>query len=403
MLHDPAFPVAGLNDAIDRVVAVARANADAVDREGRFPAEAVAALRDEALLGMMVPVELGGLGATMATIAGHAQRLGGACASTAMIFAMHQIQVACVLQHGLDQAWHRDLARRIAADQLLLASITSEVGIGGDMRSSLCAVEVADGRVTLTKQAPTVSYGAHADVFLVSARASAGAAQSDQVLVSILRDDSTRTPTGGWDTLGMRGTCSGGFTFVGTGLADQILPADFADVAAETMTPVSHMLWAGVWTGIAADAVSRARTFLRAQARRQPGTIPPGSARLMQATGLLESMHGRVADLLARYDACHALGSNRAVVSDEVAGWPSGVVRATTLNMLKHDVSEMCHDAVLRAMLICGMAGYKNGTEYSVGRNLRDVLSAQLMISNDRIATNTGAMLLAQRSALGRL
>lgn len=403
MLHDPGFRAARLNDAINRVVVIARANADAVDREGRFPFEAVTALREEALLGMMVPVDLGGLGATLAVATGVAQRLGGACASTAMIFAMHQIQVACVLHHALDQAWHRALAGRIATDQLLLASITSEVGTGGDMRSSVCAAEIADGRVDLTKQAPTVSYGAYADVFLVTARGDANAARSDQVLVSILRDGSTMTSTGGWDSLGMRGTCSGGFTFVGTGVADQVMPADFADIAADTMTPVSHLIWAGVWTGIAADAVTRARTFLRAHARRTPGAVPPGAPRLMRATGLLESMHGRIAALLASYDACHALGSARDVVSEEDAGWPTGLVRATTLNMLKHDISEMCHTAVLEAMLICGMAGYKNGTEYSVGRNLRDVLSAQLMINNDRIATNTGVMLVGQRSALGKL
>jgi acyl-CoA dehydrogenase len=49
--------------------------------------------------------------------------------------------------------------------------------------------------------------------------------------------------------------------------------------------------------------------------------------------------------------------------------------------------------------MICGMAGYKNGTEYSVGRHLRDLHSAPLMINNDRIAQNTASMLLAQRPA----
>ncbi|RYD46958.1 MAG: hypothetical protein EOP83_28800, partial [Verrucomicrobiaceae bacterium] len=73
------------------------------------------------------------------------------------------------------------------------------------------------------------------------------------------------------------------------------------------------------------------------------------------------------------------------------------------LNTLKRDVSEMCHDVVLQAMRICGMAGYKNGGEFSVGRHLRDILSAQLMISNDRIAATTGTLLLAQRTEMGTL
>jgi acyl-CoA dehydrogenase len=50
--------------------------------------------------------------------------------------------------------------------------------------------------------------------------------------------------------------------------------------------------------------------------------------------------------------------------------------------------------------MICGMAGYKNDTEFSVGRHLRDLLSAPLMISNDRIELNTANLLLAQRHAV---
>ena len=86
--------------AIERVVAVAAAHADAVDREGRFPAEAVAALRQEGLLGALVPVALGGSGATMAEIVSQCQRLGRVCASTAMVYAMHHSQLACLVMHA---------------------------------------------------------------------------------------------------------------------------------------------------------------------------------------------------------------------------------------------------------------------------------------------------------------
>jgi len=47
--------------------------------------------------------------------------------------------------------------------------------------------------------------------------------------------------------------------------------------------------------------------------------------------------------------------------------------------------------------LITGIAGYKNDTPYSVGRHMRDALSAQIMISNDRIYGNMSQMLLAHR------
>lgn len=403
MLHDPIAPGRATAAALDRVVAVAAAHADAVDREGRFPAEAIAALKAEGLFGAMVPIELGGAGATMAEIVGHCQRLGRVCSSTAMIYAMHHSQLACLVMHGLDQPWQRAFAQRIATENLLIASITSEVGIGGDMRSSVCAVECADGRFLLEKQAPTVSYGDHADVFFVTARAHAAAPASDQVLIVVPRSDATFTATGGWDALGMRGTCTVGFTFRAEGNVEQIIAVPFADIAAEAMVPASHLMWGGVWTGIAVEALTRARAFMRAAARRQPGAPHPGAARLMHGVGLLESMQVRLATLVAQFDATHALGSGRPVASSADTGWPEGMARATMLNTLKRDLSEQCHDAVLEALRICGMAGYRNGTEFSVGRQLRDILSAQLMISNDRLASGTGMMLLAQRADLGTL
>jgi acyl-CoA dehydrogenase len=39
-------------------------------------------------------------------------------------------------------------------------------------------------------------------------------------------------------------------------------------------------------------------------------------------------------------------------------------------------------------MRACGLAGYRNDGEFTVGRLLRDVLSSPLMINNERILSN---------------
>ena len=59
--------------------------------------------------------------------------------------------------------------------------------------------------------------------------------------------------------------------------------------------------------------------------------------------------------------------------------------------------SEKAAAIVRLAMLITGIPGYKNGTPFSVGRHLRDVTSAVVMISNDRIHANTATLLLMSR------
>ena len=42
----------------------------------------------------------------------------------------------------------------------------------------------------------------------------------------------------------------------------------------------------------------------------------------------------------------------------------------------------------MHAMRACGLSGYRNDGDYSIGRHLRDVLSAPIMINNDRILAN---------------
>src|SRR5262245_364560 len=78
---------------------IALAAAD-VDSRARFPHEAFSALKELELLSAYVPSELGGMGLTVADVARICEVLGRYCGSTALIFAMHQIQVACIVHHG---------------------------------------------------------------------------------------------------------------------------------------------------------------------------------------------------------------------------------------------------------------------------------------------------------------
>src|SRR5690349_6175370 len=71
-----------------------------VDRQARFPREALEAMRQARLLSAYVPPEYGGLGLDVVQVAQVCEALGRYCGSSAMIYAMHQIQVACVVHHG---------------------------------------------------------------------------------------------------------------------------------------------------------------------------------------------------------------------------------------------------------------------------------------------------------------
>ena len=81
-------------------VEVAAPAARAVDRDSRFPVEAVSALKEANLLSAFVPEALGGFGSGMTELAQMCEALGQHCSSTAMVFAMHQINVACLVRHA---------------------------------------------------------------------------------------------------------------------------------------------------------------------------------------------------------------------------------------------------------------------------------------------------------------
>ena len=83
---------------------VARMNAAAVDAEARFPGEAFVEIRKQRLLGLQVPQASGGEGASIAEIADVCYILGQACSSTALIYAMHQIKMACIVRHAKGSA-----------------------------------------------------------------------------------------------------------------------------------------------------------------------------------------------------------------------------------------------------------------------------------------------------------
>jgi alkylation response protein AidB-like acyl-CoA dehydrogenase len=67
-----------------KVAAIAAEHAAAVDRDSRFPAEAIAGLRAERLMGVAVPREFGGEGAGIGDMVDICCALGRACAATAM-------------------------------------------------------------------------------------------------------------------------------------------------------------------------------------------------------------------------------------------------------------------------------------------------------------------------------
>ncbi len=359
--------------------------ASEVDAQAAFPSAGMEALKNRKLLSAYVPQEFGGLGLSVSEVSRICEELGRYCPSTAMIYAMHQIQVACVVHHGQGSEFFRHFLKRLVDDQLLLASATTEIGVGGDLTRSRCHIDRdGNGRFTVEKRAPVVSYGAHSDAILVTARRDQAAEPNDQVLALVEVDEMSLTPTSGWDALGFRGTCSLGFELSASGDVEQVLPDPFAVILNKSMHPFAHLTWGSVWFGLATDAVAIARSVVRKKMLQTPDGVPIPAIRLSEVDELLYAMKGALSSTMAEYQTM--LDANATVDAYSTFGFNIRV------NNLKVTSSERLIDIVSRSLQIVGISGYMNDSSTSLSRHLRDAHGAALMVNNDRIRGHNAAL-----------
>lgn len=367
---------------------VARTWADEVDRDARFPAETLAELRSSGLLGALVPPAWGGPGASMTEMSEAVTAIARHCASSGLILAMHQIQIACLVRHATPAALDEVLPRA-AAGELLLANANSETGLGGDRRSSICALEPTAHGFHIEKQASTVSYGEHADGVLATARRHPASPPHDQVMVVCLAPDLQLEPTGDWDTLGLRGTCSRPCQLVADVPAELVL-ADYADVFMRTSLPVSAVLLSSVWLGIAEAAAAHAHASVRGQARAGRGgpsneALPAGALRLAELGVLLHQLREVLAGGAGWYERHQ---DTQEAETLRFAG---------RMDNLKVSSSTLVLEIVQRAMAICGLAGYRNRSPVSMARIMRDAAAAPLMVNNERALQAMAQTLLVRK------
>lgn len=369
-----------LRTRIAAAVDVARKYADSVDQEARFPKEAFDALRAQRLLGIMLPQAAGGEAASVRDAAQVCYALGRVCSSTAMIYAMHQANIACINDNADDNPRFASYLRRVGDEQLLIASSTTEGRNGANVRSSDSAIVRDGAMVSLSRNASVVSYGADADAILTTARRSPESVPGDQVLALFFKStDYQLQRTVEWDVMGMRGTCSEGFQLEARGEAEQVMGSPYEKIHRRSMVPVTHLLWAACWSGVAAGAVERAQGFVRKAARNAKGVMPPGASQATEASLSLMTLVNMVDAALADHER-----------RKQTEGGLDDITFQAQLNLLKVSASELAITTVMHALNAAGIAGYRNDSEFSISRPLRDILSSAVMINNNRIRTSVG-------------
>ncbi len=366
---------------------IAPAAAD-VDENSRLPHEAVEVMRELRLFSASLPEEYGGLGLAPPVLTEIASTLGRRCASSAMVYAMHEAQLESLRFGGAGNPHFDAILREIADQQLLIASVTSEAGIGGNIRASNTAAEAGGERVVFEKQSPTLSYGEHCDAFLITARRAGDAQESDQVMVWARKEEVELEKLGEWDMMGMRGTCSPPFKLTVDVPATNIVDAPFGTIAAHRMVPWSHLLWASCWEGVASSTFDTASLASRKRARKQLADGKEiGEPRLSDAYSELQSLRAIIREF-ARVYAEQAAAAPSWRDAEKVR------VLTTDAMSLKLNASMLSSKIAEQSLEIIGMPGYANRGPLSVTRQIRDLFAGRMMVSNERLRQTSGQLLL---------
>ena len=368
-----------------RLIALAETLADEIapraavhDRDGSFPFDSLAAVRQSGYLSAPVPEQLGGLGVTSVhDVVVASSRLARGDAALTLGVNMHLVYVLNVVRRWQMAVAAGDERRsaafgasleQIARDGTLFAAATSE--IGQDItRAGTTATRTEDGwLVSGHKVFCTMSPAA--DVLYTA-------------VTYVERDDSERygyamipraTPGvvvhDDWDALGMRASGSNSITFT-----DVVLPA----AALRGGFPVGEAF--PTWIATSTPGCSTRRPLSESPRGQRPGRAQAGGAaangdaagrrwppRASIDLAVCRAVFERAANLIDQHHEAHPTSTG----SDEALTELFGEVQAA-----KAFISQAAPRIVDQALALSGGAGYLNGSP--LARAYRDVRAVAFM------------------------
>lgn len=331
-----------------------------IDRVGRYPAEAMEALAEAGLLGLVTAAEHGGLGEGHRAATLVVQELARHCGSTAMVLLMHYAAAAVVEAAGPDE-----LRRQIGEGRFVTTLAFSEVG----SRSMFwvpqgTATPAGDGStVRLDARKSYVTSASHADGYVWSSLPAQGDGRSTLWMVPADSPGLTLGPP--FEGMGLRGNDSRAVTAAGVEVpAAARLGADGGgfDLMLGVVLPYFQTMAAGFSVGTADVSTLKAAEHA-------------GSARFEHLDETLAEnlvTRSNVARMRVRTDEAWSL------LRDALAALETGRADAMLRVLeVKAAAAEMALEVTELALRVCGGTGFKR--ELGVERHFRDARASGVM------------------------
>lgn len=232
------------------------------DRENTFPEDDLADLRARGYLRLLVPTELGGLGASLLEASRIQRRLAQAVPATALSMNMHLVVTGAALHaHRLGVSDVRTILEDAAAEQLFAFGISEAGNDAMLFDSSTGAQQQEDGGYRVTGTKIFTSLAPVWDRLVVHGRVAEASEAEPRLVFGVIERTEDVETLDDWDTHGMRASQSRTTRLHGARIpGDRVL----------THTPVGpnpdpfvtgifgafELLIASVYTGIAQRAVT---------------------------------------------------------------------------------------------------------------------------------------------------
>ena len=193
------------------------------DKSGQFSAEGIESLGESGLLGLMLPVDVGGSGLGPHTFAAVTAALAEADASVAMVYLMH-ILGSATISAARPSAAHAvtPILREIGAGRHLSTLAFSEAGSRSHFWAPVSRARRNGDGVRISAKKSWVTSAGHAQSYVVSSLAPEGTGPTDSTLYLLPAETRGLSVAGPWDGLGLRANASAPIT-----LEDCHIPSDF--------------------------------------------------------------------------------------------------------------------------------------------------------------------------------
>lgn len=365
-MHTFAPPLEQLRQAAAEVASTILApESDRVDREFLWPAKGLRALADAGLMGLHVPVRLGGHEQGLFALAVVAEEIGRACSSTAMCFGMHSVAAKVLATKATP--YHEDhFLRPIAEGRHITSLALSEPGTGSQFFLPRTRFHDDGDNFVLNGQKSFVTSGGRADSYVMSAVAPGSELDPGTFTCFAVEAGSAGLEwLGDWKGFGMRGNSSRGVRLHNVSVPKKHLLGSEGDqiwYVFEIIAPYFVVAMSAVYLGIAQAALDHVVVHLKERSHDHSG----------ESLSKIPVLAHQVANMWTSIQRTRQLVHHAARLGDAgAAETPLAIFAA------KIDVAEMVTAVTQEAMMLSGGRGYDQSSP--VARLMRDGQASHIM------------------------